>query len=174
MRLTKQYAYGLFSSISDENPVDFYHELNRLAQMMNTLPEYVHLVEFKPEEFSTIREILTDEIDPLLINFLEVLARDRMLSRLETITEDYRLALIEENLLYNVRVFSASQLSSESKNNIEQLVERRWGNDYLLSYEIDENILGGIRLEVNGAIIDTTFRSRIDQIIREVQYGSKR
>jgi len=174
MRLTKQYAYGLLSSISDENPVDFYHELNRLAQMFETLSEYVHLVEFRPQEFSEVRQILTDETDPLLINFLEVLARDRMLSRLKTITEDYRLVLVEENLLFEVQVFSASQLSSESKQNIEQLVENRWGSDYLLSYEVDNDILGGIRLEVNGAIIDTTFRSRLDQIIREVQYGSKR
>ena len=93
---------------------------------------------------------------------------------MKTITEDYRLILVEENLLYDVKIFSAVSLSSESKNQIEQLVEKRWGSNYLLNYIVDKKILGGIRLEVNGAVIDTTFRSRIDQIIREVQHGSKR
>ena len=50
------------------------------------------------------------------------------MGRLKTITEDYRLILVEENLLYDVKIFSAVSLSSESKNQIEQLVEKRWGS----------------------------------------------
>lgn len=174
MRLTKQYAYALLTSIPDEDSVDLYYELTRVVNLFGNVPEYVHMVEFQPEEFAGIRDILSDEISPLLTNFLEVLAQDRVLGRLKTITEDYRLILVEENLLYDVKIFSAVSLSSESKNQIEQLVEKRWGSNYLLNYIVDKKILGGIRLEVNGAVIDTTFRSRIDQIIREVQHGSKR
>jgi F0F1-type ATP synthase, delta subunit (mitochondrial oligomycin sensitivity protein) len=53
-------------------------------------------------------------------------------------------------------------------------VQQRWGENSMIYYQIDKNLIGGIRLEVNGAVIDTTFRSRIDQIIREVQHGSKK
>ena len=174
MRLTKQYAYALMTSIPDEDSVTYYHELTRMVKVFDNLPDYVSLVEFRPEEFFSIRSILADEVEPLLINFLEVLAHDRMLSQLDTVAEDYRIVLVEENLLYDVRVFSAVSLGSSIKNQLEQLVERRWGSDYLINYVVDKKILGGLRLEVNGAVIDTTFRSRIDQIIREVQHGSKR
>jgi len=174
MRLTKQYAYALMTSIPDEDSVTYYHELIRMVKVFDNLPDYVSLVEFRPEEFSSIRSILADEMEPLLINFLEVLAHDRMLSQLDTVAEDYRIVLVEENLLYDVQVFSAVPLGSKIKHQLEQLVERRWGSDYLINYVVDKKILGGLRLEVNGAVIDTTFRSRIDQIIREVQHGSKR
>ena len=174
MRLTKQYAHAFLAAIQDADSVEFYHELARVAQIFTHLREYISLVDFKPEKFSIIRELLDDEFDILLINFLEVLAQDGMLSRVSTILEDYRIILVEENLLYDVEVQSAHPLSDKSKQHIEEVVKNRWGADYLINYVVNKRNLGGIRLEVNGAIIDTTFRSRIDQIIREVQHGSKR
>jgi ATP synthase F1 delta subunit len=174
MRLTKQYAYALLASIPDENAVGFYHDLVRVANVFENIPEYIRLVDYKPEEFSLIRETLEEEYHSIIVNFLEVLAQDGMLSRLNTVIEDYRLALVEENLLFDVKVYSAKPLIPTAKEHIEKLVENRWGSTYLIEYRVDKKILGGIRLEVNGAIIDTTFRSRIDQIIREVQHGSKR
>lgn len=174
MRLTKQYAYALLASIPDENAVGFYHTLVRVADVFGNIPEYVGMVDFNPEEFGVIREALEEEYDPIIVNFLEVLAQDGMLSRLNTVIEDYRLALVEENLLFDVKVFSATPLNSTAKEHIEKLIENRWGSAYLINYNVDKQVLGGIRLEVNGAVIDTTFRSRIDQIIREVQHGSKR
>ena len=174
MRLTKQYAVALLTSMPDENAVGIYHDLVRVADVFGNIPEYVSMVDFNPEDFSIIREILEEEYEPIIVNFLEVLAQDGMFSRLNTIIEDYRLALVEENLLYDVKVSSATSLESSAREHIEQLIENRWGSAYLINYKVDKQILGGIRLEVNGAVIDTTFRSRIDQIIREVQHGSKR
>lgn len=171
MRLTKQYAHAFFEAMQDARSVDFYHELIRVAQILENLPDYVTLADFKPEKFSLIREALEAGFDPLLVNFLEVLAQDGLLSRLNTIIEDYRILLVEENLLYDVKVYSAVPLNEKSKQHIEEVVKNRWGADYLIDYTVDRKKIGGIRLEVNGAVIDTTFRSRIDQIIREVQNG---
>ena len=83
MRLTKQYAYALLTSIPDEDSVDLYYELTRVVNLFGNVPEYVHMVEFQPEEFAGIRDILSDEISPLLTNFLEVLAQDRVLRSFE-------------------------------------------------------------------------------------------
>ena len=109
-----------------------------------------------------------------MLNFLEVLAEDRLLSQLDTVIEDYRLVLVENNLLFEVKVYSSKPLSDHTQNQLVEMIESRWGKDYLIDYRVDPKTLGGLKLEVNGAVIDTTFRSRIDQIIREVQHGAKR
>ena len=171
MRLTKQYANAFFEAMQDARSVEYYHELTRVADILDNLPEYVTLTDFKPEKFSLIRDTLEAGFDPLLVNFLEVLAQDGLLSRLNTVIEDYRILLVEENLLFDVSVSSAIPLNEKSKIYIEEIVKKRWGIDYLIDYKVNRKNIGGIRLEVNGAVIDTTFRSRIDQIIREVQNG---
>ena len=171
MRLTKQYANAFFEAMQDARSVEYYHELIRVARVLDNLPDFVTLVDFKPEKFSLIRETLEEGFNPLIVNFLEVLAQDGLLSRLNTIIEDYRMLLVEENLMFDVTVHSAVPLNEKSKAHIEEIVKNRWGMDYLIDYKVDRKNIGGIRLEVNGAVIDTTFRSRIDQIIREVQNG---
>lgn len=174
MRLTKQYANALLKSTSKEEAVAVYKELINVTDLFEQFPEYIGLIEFQTEEFKAVRSILTDNVEPLVLNFLEVLAEDRLLSQLETVIEDYRLVLVENNLLFEVKVYSSTPLSEDNKAQLVQMIESQWGSDYLIDYRVDPKTLGGIKLVVNGAVIDTTFRSRIDQIIREVQHGAKR
>lgn len=174
MRLTKQYARALLSSIPPKEAVAVFEELYRIKDTLAEFPDYVAFIEIEPTEFKNVRSIFGNDVRSLLLNFLEVLAEDGMLSRLDTILEDFRLALIESNLLFDVKVYSANPLSETQRAQLLNLVEAHWGSDYSIDYRIDSKVLGGIKLEVNGAVIDTTFRSRIDQIIREVQHGAKR
>ena len=168
MRLTKQYAYGLLASASEDLYMPIYHELQKMNEILENEPEYVNILEFDIEEFKQFRELLKDDFQPLLINFLEVLAEDGLLNRLDTIVEDYQFGLIEANVLYEAEISSASPLSSEFKEKIKSFIGQRWGENYLLDYQVDNKLIGGIRLKINDAIIDTTFRSRINQILREV------
>lgn len=174
MRLTKQYANALLKSTSKEEAVAVYKELINVTDLFEQFPEYIGLIEFQTEEFETVRSIFAEKVEPLVLNFLEVLAEDRLLSQLDTVIEDYRLVLVENNLLFEVKVYSSKPLSEGNQAQLVQMIESQWGSDYLMDYRVDPKTLGGIKLEVNGAVIDTTFRSRIDQIIREVQHGAKR
>lgn len=168
MRLTKQYAYGLLASAPEELYMPIYHELKTINELLKAETSYVNIIEFDREEFKELREILKEDYQPLLINFLEVLAEDGLLNRLDTIVEDYQYGLIEENVLYEAEVASATPLSSEFKEKIKQFIGQRWGENYLLDFTVDEKLIGGVRLQINDAVIDTTFRSRINQILREV------
>lgn len=173
MRLTKQYANALLKSTSEEEAVAVYKELIQVTGIFEQFPEYIGLIEFQTEEFKTVRSIFSENVGPLVLNFLEVLAQDRLLSQLDTVAEDYRRVLVENNLLFEVKVHSSKPLSEGNQALLVEMIEDRWGSDYVIDYRVDPKTLGGIKLEVNGAVIDTTFRSRIDQIIREVQHGAK-
>src|SRR5690625_346734 len=127
MRLTKQYAYGLFASISKESSIEVLLQLQELVEIFNQKKEYMYALDTQVEDFQNMRDILNAEVDPMIINFLEVIAEDGMLHRLETITEDYRLILVEENILFDVNVYSAKDLSDQVKNKVEKLVKNRWG-----------------------------------------------
>ena len=168
MRLTRQYAYGFLASVSDEDKLSIYYELQKTTEILTDLENYVSILEFDPEEMEKFSELLGDEFRPLVINFLRVLAQDGLLNRLDTITEDYRFGLVEEDLLVEVSVSSASPLSEEFKNKIGQLVQENWTKSYMIDFTVNSDLIGGVRLEANNAVIDTTFQSRINQILREV------
>lgn len=168
MRLTRQYAYGFLASVADEEKLPMYYELKKIDDLLVDLEEYVSIVEFIPEEMDNFSEILADKFHPLAVNFIRVLVQDGLLSRLDTIIEDYRFGLVEAELLAEVNVSSAQPLSEAFKENIKQLIQENWTTDFMLNFTVDSDLIGGVRLEVNNAVIDTTFRSRINQILREV------
>ena len=168
MRLTRQYAYGFLASVADEEKLPMYYELKKIDDLLVDLEEYVSIVEFIPEEMENFSEILADKFHPLAVNFIRVLVQDGLLSRLDTIIEDYRFGLVEAELLAEVNVSSAQPLSEAFKENIKQLIQENWTTDFMLNFTVDSDLIGGVRLEVNNAVIDTTFRSRINQILREV------
>lgn len=168
MRLTRQYAYGFLASVADEEKLPMYYELKKIDDLLVDLGEYVSIVEFIPEEMENFSEILADKFHPLAVNFIRVLVQDGLLSRLDTIIEDYRFGLVEAELLAEVNVSSAQPLSEAFKENIKQLIQENWTTDFMLNFTVDSDLIGGVRLEVNNAVIDTTFRSRINQILREV------
>lgn len=168
MRLTKQYAYGLLAALSEDEKLAMYHELKKINDLLEELEDYVSIVEFIPEEMGQLSKILDGEFDPLAINFVHVLVQDGLLSRLGTVIEDYRFGLVEEEILTEVSISSAKPLSDRFKEKIKELINRNWTTDFMLNFKVDSDLLGGVRLEVNNAVIDTTFRSRINQILREV------
>lgn len=168
MRLTRQYAYGFLASVADEEKLPMYYELVKMDELFSDLKEYVSIVEFIPEEMDNFTDILSGEFHPLAVNFIRVLAQDSLLSRLSTIVEDYRFGLVEADILADVKVSSAAPLSTEFKEKIEKLIQDNWTTDFMLNFTVDRDLIGGVRLEVNNAVIDTTFRSRINQILREV------
>lgn len=168
MRLTKRYAYGLLASLESEEKLPIYYELKEISELLANLEDYVSIVEFIPEEIDYFTKVLAGEFHPLAVNFVDVLAQDGLLGRLDTVIEDYRFGLVESGILTKVSVSSARPLSEKFKEKIQHLIQENWTKDFMLNYNVDSNLIGGVRLEVNNAVIDTTFRSRINQILREV------
>lgn len=168
MRLTKQYAYAFLASLKKEDKLPMYDELQEISKLLDELGDYVSTVEFVPEELEYFSGILADEFHPLAVNLTRILAEDGLLSRLDTVIEDYRFGLVEEEILTEVKVSSAKPLSEKFKEKLKELIQESWTTDFMLNFTVDSDLIGGVRLEVNNAVIDTTFRSRINQILREV------
>ncbi|MDN6161593.1 MAG: ATP synthase F1 subunit delta [Atopostipes sp.] len=168
MRLTKQYAYAFLASLEKEEKLPMYDELKKISEILDGHEDYISILEFIPEEMEHFNEILAEDFHPLAVNLIHVLAQDGLLGRLDTVIEDYRFGLVEEEILTEVSVSSAKPLSTKFKEKLKELIQESWTTDFMLNFTVDSDLIGGVRLEVNNAVIDTTFRSRINQILREV------
>src|SRR5690625_3511948 len=144
MRLTKQYAYGLLASISEESSIDVLFQLQELTRILKENEQYMHALDVQVEDFQQLRAILNGEFDPMVINFLEVITEEGMLYRLDTITEDYHLVVIEENILFDVLVYSDRPLTEPLKRQLQDLVQQRYVQNLTIYYLIHKQLIGGI------------------------------
>ncbi|WP_018659095.1 F0F1 ATP synthase subunit delta [Allofustis seminis] len=138
----------LIKSLPKDIAVKYLNDLQVIREVVDGLGEHFDVLRNDPAAFQQIYEELSDRVHQLV--------------------HDYEDSLIRAGLYYDVRIYSAKPLSDAMKAHVLEKVEAQWGPHYLVKYVVDQSLIGGIRLEVGEAVFDATYKSRIDQILREV------
>lgn len=97
-------------------------------------------------------------------NLLKLLAENGRLVALATIAElfDKRKADVENRV--NVVLTAAAPVDDEKQASISAALKRRFGRDVNLRFELDENLLGGARLQADDLVIDGSVRTGLQKL----------
>lgn len=101
-------------------------------------------------------------IFPKIVQFL---AKRRLLSKSEDILARLSKIINEDEGKILVKVSSVKKISEKDKKElVHNLREHYAGKDVILEENIDERLLGGLRLEVNDEVIDFSIKNRIKKL----------
>jgi F-type H+-transporting ATPase subunit delta len=106
--------------------------------------------------------------EPELTNFLELLAEKHRMPEIFRIRRELDELWKKENRRLDVTVVSAVELDPAVVGKIGQEVERQTGEEVELSSRVDDDILGGIVLQVGNMILDASIRSRLEKLRKTV------
>jgi ATP synthase F1 delta subunit len=106
--------------------------------------------------------------EPELINFLELLIDKHRMPEIFRIRRELDELWKRENRRIDVTVTSAVELDPAVVAKIGQEVERQTGEEVDLSSRIDNEILGGIVLQVGNMVLDASIRSRLEKLRKSV------
>lgn len=62
------------------------------------------------------------------------------------------------------RVESANLLDDNAKKSIEELLANRYGNALMISFDVNPDLIGGLRIQVGSDVYDGSLRSRLQKI----------
>jgi F-type H+-transporting ATPase subunit delta len=103
-----------------------------------------------------------------LINFLELLAEKHRMPALFRIRRRFDELWSVENERLAVTVTSAIELDDKVIKSIGDEIEEKTGKTIELTTNVDESILGGLVLQVGNRVLDSSIRSRLEKLRREV------
>lgn len=106
--------------------------------------------------------------EPELINFLELLVEKGRMTEIFRIRRELDELWKRENRRIDVTVTSAVELDPAVVEKIGQEVERQTGEEVDLSSEVDDQILGGIVLQVGNMVLDASIRNRLEKLRKSV------
>ena len=106
--------------------------------------------------------------EPELINFLELLIDKHRMPEIFRIRRELDELWKHENRRIDVTVTSAVELDPAVVAKIGQEVERQTGEEVDLSSAVDDQILGGIVLQVGNMVLDASIRSRLEKLRKSV------
>ena len=170
--IARVYADALFGVATDHDKLDPIHD--QLGQFTDALAENRDLQVFffspyfsSQEKREGISRVLSGA-EPELVNFLELLAEKHRMPVLFRIRQRFDELWAEANRRLEVTLTSAIELDPDVVEHIATEIERRTERSIDLRTEVDEDVLGGIVLQVGNMVLDASVRSKLERLRREV------
>ena len=166
-----RYAEALYDIAVHEDKVDqLEEELLAVYQALEdseSLKKIINHPRITPnEKKEVLGNIFKDRISVVILNFLGyILDRQRELF-LPDITEYFTGLANKARNISDVQVTSAVELADEEKVNLEAAMAKSTGKKVKLSFNVDQELLGGVVVRVGDKIIDGSVRYRL-QALRE-------
>lgn len=166
------YARALFEVAGERDQLDTIRE--QLGQFVDVLAgeRLVEMFFFSPN-FSTAEKKeglsrMVQGAEGTFMSFLETLIERRRMPAIFRIRERFDALWDAEMKLLPVEVTSAVQLDEATVRAIGDRIGAGTGNKIQLTSVVDPDILGGIVIRVGNLILDSSIRSRLNQLRKEV------
>jgi F-type H+-transporting ATPase subunit delta len=170
--LARVYAGSLFGVAREKGSLETVRE--QLGQFSDALDQDRDLqVFFFSPSFSSKEKLdglnlAVSDVDPEFENFLELLIEKHRMPAIFRIRRVFDEMWQEENRLLEVTVTSAIELDPAIAQEVGAEVERQTGKKVELTSRVDENIIGGLVLQVGNMVLDSSIRNNLEKLRQSV------
>ena len=159
-----QYAEALFGTALSEGKV------------REVLDSYQAFVEAQDEDISKFlnhpkvtKKDKKDIIDKVIENrlfkhYVFVLIDNSRIDYLEDCLDEFKKIVDNQNSVMNVYVYSMRALNSVEVNRLRENLEKKHNRTVKLVNIVDKNIVGGLRIEYDGMILDETINHYLSSL----------
>jgi ATP synthase F1 delta subunit len=170
--IARVYAEALFEVARDKGKLDAIHE--HLGQIADAIAETRDLQVFlfspyfsSAEKRAGIGRVVSGA-DPELVNFLELLAEKHRMPAIFRIRGRFDEMWAKAERRLEVKLTSAVDLPADLVDQVGKQIEKQTGQTIELETDVDENVLGGIVLQVGNMVLDASVRNKLERLRKEV------
>ena len=170
--IAEVYGRALFEVSSEHDKTDEIRE--QLGEFADALDDNRELATFffspyfsSAEKREAIRSAVSGA-ESELVNFLELLAEKHRMPAIFRIRRELDRLWAQENRQLDVTLTSAVELDPAIAKQVGDEVSKQTDQKVELTSRVDPDILGGLVLQVGNMVLDTSIRSRLERLRREI------
>lgn len=151
-----QYAEALFSlSVEEKQVEDVYKNFDAFVQAQD---EDIYSFLTHPNVSKTDKkEVLSKVVDHTLVrNFLNVLIDNSRIELLEDCFNEFKTIYDNQNKVMSVVVYSGVKMQDNELKQLQDNLSKKHNRNVTLNNVVDPSILGGIKIEYEGNVLDQT------------------
>lgn len=173
-QVNNEYAKALFElALETGSAKEISSALDFVLEEMEENPEYIDFLSSpnipKAERIAAIEQAFTGSVPEYVVFFLSILCeRERIRSIKECISEYKRLCDAADKISVAC-VRSAVELSDGQKTALTEKLQKLCGNRVVLDCTVDETLIGGMTVELDGKVIDGSIRRKLHEL-KEVMH----
>ena len=175
MNSDREYAVALFSLTAEENLTDEYlGYMKTIADILAQNEEYIEFLASPAvslaERCASVDEAFGSDYPEYALSFIKVLVENGKIRSVFGCIEEFRRLAMSVSDKADAVVYSAVELSNEQKKAVCEKLCKVTGKQLEATYIIDESLIGGIKIEVEGKTFDGTLKHRLQEV-KEVITG---
>lgn len=167
--IVENYAAALFDVASSKNRVeDYMHQMEAIINAICTSDDLSKAlaspVISDSAKIRVISRIFADDCDAEVLNFMHIIIKNRRLNRLGDIVKHYAHLYRQYAGIVEATAVTARPLAQEMMDELKQQLEKTYNKPVYVENIVDPYIMGGMKLSVDGRIIDYSIASRLEAV----------
>ena len=166
---SKEYAEALFELAAGENLLEETSDgLVTVISALEQTPEYRSLLASaaigKADRMNALDEAFRGKIPNVLLGVLRMMVSRGNIGSLDAVARAFGEMSRQYRGESVARVISAVRLKESEAVALRAELEKRFARKITLSCETDPALIGGVRVEIDGRVIDGSIRNKLEQI----------
>jgi F-type H+-transporting ATPase subunit delta len=168
----RMYARALYEAAREKDRLEVVRDqLGELTAAMETTPEleaFLANPQLDPGAKADVLEEVTTGGDPVVRNFVRLVASKGRAGQLRTIAEEFQALVDREQGRLSVELTTAYALDEDEATAIVSKIEAASGRTVDATRSVDPDLIGGMILQAGTLRVDASVRGRLDRLRREL------
>lgn len=169
VRVARRYARALFEvALNQQRLQQTADDLNALRGAMERFSElrtffYSPLIP-RDRKIARLREAFSGQVQPHTLRLLELLVEKRREKFLEAVCHEFQRLQEAHQGVVRATIESAVPLTTDEQNALVQKLEQSTGKRIIPTFEVNPELIGGVRVQMGDYQIDGTLRGALDRL----------
>lgn len=168
--IVRKYTKAL-SDISVENKKEklYVQNLENVLEVFNNSEELRKCVYSfnvpKTIKINIMQDIFSNNVDPMIINFLILLIKNNKIDMLEAIYNDFKKVNYKVRNIIEITIISAAKLDDTIVSKIKDKYKLAYdASEVIATLLIDKNLIGGVKVIMNDEVADDSVKYKLTQL----------
>jgi F-type H+-transporting ATPase subunit delta len=166
------YARALYQAAHEQGRVDVARDqLAELAAALDAVPElqaFLANPQLDPGAKASLLDEITADADPIVRNFVRLVASKGRGGQLEPIAEEFEAIVDREQGRLKVELTTAYELAEDEARAIVAKIEQSSGRTVEATRAVDPDLIGGMILQAGSLRVDASVRGRLERLRRDL------
>lgn len=171
------YGGSLYDLAAEENLTsEILGQMEQIRTLLRENPEYERLLSEpsipQTERTGMIEAAFGGQAQRYLVNFMKLMCEKNLLGEYSGCLEVFKQRYYEDHHITEAVVTSVCPLSEEQQARLKEKLETISGKEIILIQKTDPSLLAGIRVELDGKLLDGTVKNRISEISDRIHHAA--
>lgn len=167
--ITKKYAQAFVNACEVDGYDIITQEVCEIINIIESCAELKQIVTKYALDDESILSIWREIIERLnfskkFMNLIKLLVKNKRVIFFEDILRTILNKISEKKGEKYIKIIVASALSQDKKNLIKALFEKIYGTNVIINYDVDDNILNGMIIQIDSMMIDASGQNKLMKI----------